>query len=163
MHVAFQQRAMKNPPKVPSLPEGGASMNLFGAEGSAKKMVTGFLKSILVGLQPVVAENKSILDIIAFNFCGPDQRKVLVWTALKPWAVKKTCTWSRLLAIYITVPILHRFSPKTETRITFCNGTLLSSGAPCVKAPFFTFLIFVRYALASAAQILSYLENGNGT
>ena len=59
----------------------------------------------------------------------------LVWTAdLKPWAVKKSCTWSRLLAIYTTVPILHWFSPKTEIRITFCNGALLSIGAPCVKA-----------------------------
>ena len=76
MHVG-ESKEKWNPPEVPSLPEGGASMNLFGAEGSAKnKWSLGFLKSILVGLQPVVAESKSNLDIIAFIFCGPDQREV---------------------------------------------------------------------------------------
>ena len=109
MHVAESFRAMKNPPEVPSLPEGSASMNLFGAEGSAKnKWSLGFLKSILVGLQPVVAlQMESRYHCFQFLCTRPegslwlsktDESNMnnqigrlifLVWTDLKPWAVKK--------------------------------------------------------------------------
>ena len=179
MHVAFQLQSYETrpSPRCPVCRKEVLPWICLVQRDQPKKWSLGFLKSILVELLGHSFANRisiSLLSIFvdqtrgksmlikndASNMNNQIGRLIfLVWTALKPGAVKKTCTWSRLLAIYITVPILHWFSPKTETRITFWNGTLLSIGAPCVKPP----LIFVRYALASAAQILSYLENGNGT